>query len=143
MEVNCIFFFILYSDFNSLSINSVTYESNKFSNVTYESNKFSNVTYESNKFSNENMSFEKRKFKLFSFGRTWSSTKLFVLRNDTGTADINMSIKIQSSKLYNNKYMIVSTQITITGIFAFISVLVVNLLSCKILFINRKDNRNF
>ena len=123
MEVNCIIFFILYSDFNSLSINSVTYESNKFSN--------------------ENMSFEKRKFKLFSFGRTWSSTKLFVLRNDTATADINMSIKIQSSKLYNNKYMIASTQITITGIFAFIGVLVFKLLSCKILFINRKDNRNF
>ena len=43
------------------------------------------------------------------------------------------SLKIQSCKLYDNKYMITSTQITNTEIFAFISVLLFKL---------RKDNRN-
>ena len=38
--------------------------------------------------------------------------------------------------------MIPSTQITNTGNFAFIVVLVFKLLSRKVLFINRKDNRN-
>ena len=51
-------------------------------------------------------------------------------------------LKVQSCKLYNNKYMIVSTQITNTEIFAFIAVLVFKLFSRKILFINRKHNRN-
>ena len=41
-----------------------------------------------------------------------------------------------------NKYMIASTQITNTEIFAFISVLVWKLLSRKVLFTNTKDNRN-
>ena len=41
-----------------------------------------------------------------------------------------------------NKYMITSTQITNTEIFAFISVLVWKLLSRKVLFTNTKDNRN-
>ena len=49
---------------------------------------------------------------------------------------------VQSCKLCNNKYMIASTQITTTEIFAFITVIVFNLLSRKVLFINRKDNRN-
>ena len=38
--------------------------------------------------------------------------------------------------------MIASTQITNTEIFAFIAVLVFKLLSRKVLFMNRKDNRN-
>ena len=38
--------------------------------------------------------------------------------------------------------MITSTQVTNTEILAFIAVLVFKLLSRKILFINRKDNRN-
>ena len=38
--------------------------------------------------------------------------------------------------------MIASTQIKNTKIFAFIAVLVFKLLSCKALFINRKDDRN-
>ena len=38
--------------------------------------------------------------------------------------------------------MIASTQITNTEIFAFIAVLVFKLLSRKVLFINKKDNRN-
>ena len=53
------------------------------------------------------------------------------------------NLKVQSCKLYNNKYMNTSTQITNTEIFAFIAVLVFNLLSYKVLFISRKDNRNF
>ena len=44
--------------------------------------------------------------------------------------------------LSNNKYMIASTQITNTEVYAFISVLDFALLSRKVLFINRKDNRN-
>ena len=50
-------------------------------------------------------------------------------------------LKVPSCKLYNNKYMICSTQITNTETFAFIAVLVFKLLSRKVLFINRKDNR--
>ena len=38
--------------------------------------------------------------------------------------------------------MIASTQITTTEIFAFIAAVVFNLLSRKVLFINRKDNTN-
>ena len=53
-----------------------------------------------------------------------------------------MCLKLQSCKLYNNKYMIASTQIANTGIFAFIAVLFKKILSLKVLFINRKDNRN-
>ena len=41
-----------------------------------------------------------------------------------------------------NKYMIASTQITNTENFAIIAVLVFKLFSRKVLFINRKDNRN-
>ena len=54
----------------------------------------------------------------------------------------NRLLKVQSRKLHNNKYMIVSPQITNAEIFAFISVLVFKLLGRKVLFINRKDNRN-
>ena len=53
-----------------------------------------------------------------------------------------MGLKVQSCKLHNNKYMISSTQITNTEIFASIAVPVFKLLSRKVLFINRKDNRN-
>ena len=52
------------------------------------------------------------------------------------------NLKVQSCKSYNNKYMIASTQITKTEIFAFIAVLDFKLLRRKVLFINRKDNRN-
>ena len=54
----------------------------------------------------------------------------------------NLHLKVQSCNLYNNKYMIASTQITNTEIFAFIAVLDFKLLRRKVLFINRKDNRN-
>ena len=39
--------------------------------------------------------------------------------------------------------MIASTQVTNTEIFTFIAVLVFKLLSREVLFINRKDNRNY
>ena len=52
------------------------------------------------------------------------------------------TLKVQPCKLHKNIYMIASTQITTTEIFAFIAVLVLKLLSGKSLFINRKDNRN-
>ena len=54
----------------------------------------------------------------------------------------NMFLKLQSCKICNSKYMIVSTQITNTEIFTFIAVLVFKLLICTTLFINRKDNRS-
>ena len=38
--------------------------------------------------------------------------------------------------------MIATTQITTTEIFAFIAVLVFKLMSRKVMFVNRKDNRN-
>ena len=41
-------------------------------------------------------------------------------------------LKAQSCKLYNDKYMIASTQIKNTEIFAFIAVLVFKLLSRKV-----------
>ena len=44
--------------------------------------------------------------------------------------------------LYNNKYMRALTQITNTEIFTFITILVFKLLDSKVLFINKKDNRN-
>ena len=45
--------------------------------------------------------------------------------------------KVKSCKLHNNKYMIASTQVTNTEIFAFTAVLVFKLLSRKILFIKK------
>ena len=52
-----------------------------------------------------------------------------------------LSLKVRSCKLYNNKYMIASTQNTISEIFTFIAALVFKFFSRKVLFINRKDNR--
>ena len=48
-------------------------------------------------------------------------------------------LKVQACKLYDNKYMIASTQITNTEIFAFIAVLDFN--ESEILFIKRKVSR--
>ena len=52
------------------------------------------------------------------------------------------ALKVQSYKLCNNKYMITLMQISNSEIFAVIAVLGFKLLSCKVFFINRKDNRN-
>ena len=53
-----------------------------------------------------------------------------------------INLKVQSYKLYNSKYVIASMQIRNTEIFAFIAVVVFMLLSRKVFFVNRKDNRN-
>ena len=47
-----------------------------------------------------------------------------------------------SMEIYNNKHMVTSTQRKSTKIFAFIAALVFKLLTLKVLFINRKENRN-
>ena len=53
---------------------------------------------------------------------------------------VNVNLTVQSCKLYDKKYMIASTQITNTKMFAFIPLPVFKLLNSKVLFINRKDN---
>ena len=60
-------------------------------------------------------------------------TKLLLVRD---------KFRVQPYRSCNNKYMIASTQTTNTGIFAFTAVLVFKLLGRKVLFLNRKDNRN-
>ena len=62
--------------------------------------------------------------------------------SDCSTVQNSKTLKVQPCNLYYNKYMIASTQIANTEIFAFITVLVFQLLSHKVLFINRKDSRN-
>ena len=69
--------------------------------------------------------------------------KLIVFLRKQKRHDKNLNIlKVQSYKSYNNKYIIASTQIRKTEIFAFIAILFFKLLSRKVLFINRKENRN-
>ena len=51
-------------------------------------------------------------------------------------------LKVQSCKLHNNKYIIALTQIRNIENFALITVLIFELLSRKILFVNRKDKNN-
>ena len=66
---------------------------------------------------------------------------LEISQNSQGNtcARASFLIKLQAWRnLYDNKYMIASTQITKTGIFAFISVLVLKLLSGEVLLTNRK-----
>ena len=48
------------------------------------------------------------------------------------------TLKVQSCKSYNNKYMVASTQITNNEIFPFIAALAFKLLNRKVLFVNRK-----
>ena len=52
------------------------------------------------------------------------------------------NLKLQSCKLYNDKYMIAPIQLANIEVFAFIAVLASKLLCRKVLFINMKDNRN-
>ena len=61
---------------------------------------------------------------------------LFSSVKHTDFNDIEEILMVQSCKLYNNKYMITSTQITNTKISASIGVF--KLLSCKVLFITEK-----
>ena len=51
-------------------------------------------------------------------------------------------VKVQSSELYKNKYMIATALITNTEIFTFMAVLVLKLMSRTVFIINKKDNRN-
>ena len=54
----------------------------------------------------------------------------------------HLLVKGTVCKLHNNKYIITSTKITNSETFAFLAVLVFKLLSRKVLFINRKNNRS-
>ena len=72
----------------------------------------------------------------------WNFVKLKFC-NCLNRIDSTFSLKVQSCKLYNNKYTIASTQIANTEIFASIAVLVFKLLGCEILFMNIIDNRNY
>ena len=58
------------------------------------------------------------------------------------TGVLKLTKKVRLCRLYNNKIMIVLTEITNTETFAFIADLVFNFLGCKVLFTHRKDNRN-
>ena len=69
-------------------------------------------------------------------GKVWFNILLFL-------SDIAVILKIQSFKLCNNKYIIVSTQITNTELFALIYDLIFKLLSRTVLFKNKKNNRNY
>ena len=72
---------------------------------------------------------------------SFGSLKFYLGEGEFGARPIGC-LKVQSCKLYNSKYMIASRPITNTEIFTFIAVLVFKLLSRKVLFINRKGNRN-
>ena len=62
----------------------------------------------------------------------------------TVEVEINRNLKGTIIQIiYNNKYMITSTQITNTEVFAFVAVLIFKLMSRKVLFIIRRDNRKF
>ena len=54
---------------------------------------------------------------------------------------VNDRLKVQSCKLFNSKYMITSKQIANTLVFSSIAVLVFNLLSRKVLFIDSQNDR--
>ena len=56
------------------------------------------------------------------------------------TSKIDDILKVQSNKVYNNKYMIPSTEVTNTEVWAFIAFLVFKLLGRKGFIIKRKDN---
>ena len=56
--------------------------------------------------------------------------------------NLMIALKVQSCKLYNNKYIIALAQITNTEIFTFKAVVVFKLLNDEVLFTNRKDSRN-
>ena len=71
---------------------------------------------------------------MFADLKVYSNNVTFVL---------HLLLKVQSYKLDDDKYMIASTQVTDTEMFAFIAVLVFKLLSHKVLFINRKGNRKW
>ena len=69
---------------------------------------------------------------IFFVGTPLDLLKVCVIHQKVG-------LKVQPCKLYNDKYMIALTQVN-NGIFAFLAF---KLLSRKVLFLNRKDNRNW
>ena len=89
-------------------------------------------------FKKDHIEFIKNKQLILNSQQRFISKKLNVF-TDEGD---KIALKVQSSKLYDKKHMIGSTQITNTKMFIFIAVLVVRLLSQKVLFKSRKDNRN-
>ena len=74
----------------------------------------------------------------------------FILKSNTKKAIALKSLRLNCSditqvkgtvmQIIYNKYMIASTQITNTEIFAFIAALIFKLLSRKVLFINKNDD---
>ena len=56
--------------------------------------------------------------------------------------NLMIALKVQSCKLYNNKYIIALTQMTNTEIFTFKAIVAFKLLNHEVLFTNRKNNRN-
>ena len=56
--------------------------------------------------------------------------------------NLMIALKVQSCKLYNNKYIIALPQITHTEIFAFKVVVLFKLLNHDVLFTKRIDSRN-
>ena len=84
--------------------------------------------------------------------KTSKPLEKFLLKSNTKKAIALKSLRLNCSditqvegtvmQIIYNKYMIVSTQITDTEIFAFIAVLIFKLLRPKVLFINKNDNRN-
>ena len=79
-----------------------------------------------------------------NFVHNWFEEKSRNQPNNQSCSDqyLKAELEVQSCKLYNNKCLIAFTQITKNAIFAIIAVLVFKLLGRKVLFINRKDNRN-
>ena len=63
----------------------------------------------------------------FNENKTSESHDSEILKLKEKKENKKLELKMQSYKLYNNKYMYTSTQITNTGTFAFIAVLVFKL----------------
>ena len=71
--------------------------------------------------------------------RVWDSQQRSVEPVLRQTKAIHFPLKMQSYNLRNKKYMLASTQISNTATLAFIAVLPLRLLSCKVFFIKRKQ----
>ena len=69
-------------------------------------------------------------------------SSMSINRLRTLCVEIFKTLKVQSCKLYNNKYMITSTKMINNEIFAVIAFLIFNLSSREVLFIKSKDKRN-
>ena len=87
----------------------------------------------------ENWSFQNVSIVTFKYLNSF--VKLFISLTELKTSPY---LKVESCNLYIKKYIIANilTQITSTGIFAYVAVVVFKLLSRKVLFTNKKDIRN-